>query len=533
MPKVQSSGQISFSDLKSVFGGPAGTAIPLSNYYSGGSYVAANTRINDTIGTYVPTSGQISLTSFYSANTTQGDGWKYALYRLNIDRRFHTLTKLLKDSSGFLYLIGTTNIMFGDSFIITKINPSDYSIVWSRTFGNDSGEECYDACIDSADNIILVGRFEAGGSYTVVGQDIQDSALIVKYNSSGVLQWSRRFGGMWDDEFRSVTTDGTNSIYVGGRSQSIEGSTTSTGFSGAQSIIVKYNSSGTLQWQRSLTLSSGTGEIIEGICFSTGSGLLYTYLDGFNFSGTLLSQYNSSGVLQWQKRIAGFQSMFASRIIPNSVGGVYLLAYASFEAAGAGSRDILLFNIDSSGNVIWARFVGGTGSDTPSEINLDSSSNIYITGQTTSQPYGTYDGMVIKYNSSGVLQWVTAGGTAQTSTLGTYESFYSAEVVNDYIYVGAQMVQFPNTASANIAYGIHKFDPSLTLTSIRPPTAGSLLYDGQSLFRKSFQDANAVSSYTVTNGAFTDYARTLQINSVSATERAAPNAATISTGSIF
>ncbi len=58
---LPTSGAISLSDLQNEFGGPS--PIPLTNYYRGGNYVP-NTSIN----TKVPTSGSISIESFYGAD---------------------------------------------------------------------------------------------------------------------------------------------------------------------------------------------------------------------------------------------------------------------------------------------------------------------------------------------------------------------------------------------------------------------------------------------------------------------------------
>lgn len=57
---LQASGQISIGDLKTEFTGPAESA--MSDYYRGGSFVP-DTGPN----AGVPTSGEIQLTDFYSA----------------------------------------------------------------------------------------------------------------------------------------------------------------------------------------------------------------------------------------------------------------------------------------------------------------------------------------------------------------------------------------------------------------------------------------------------------------------------------
>ena len=62
MAQMPASGAIAFSDLRSVFGTAAST--PISSYYKGGSYVP-----NITANASVPTSGQVSMSNYYSART--------------------------------------------------------------------------------------------------------------------------------------------------------------------------------------------------------------------------------------------------------------------------------------------------------------------------------------------------------------------------------------------------------------------------------------------------------------------------------
>ena len=76
--------------------------------------------------------------------------------------------------------------------------------------------------------------------------------LLAKYNSSGTLQWQRILGGASSDIGRGVVVDSSDNVYLVGQ-------TASTGSGGTNYLIAKYNSSGTIQWQRSLT-GSGTDE---------------------------------------------------------------------------------------------------------------------------------------------------------------------------------------------------------------------------------------------------------------------------------
>ncbi len=82
---------------------------------------------------------------------------------------------------------------------------------------------------------------------------------------------------------------------------------------------------------------------------------------------------------------------YGNGIVVDSIGNVYTTGYfkgtADFDpGAGtanltsAGDNDIFVSKLDSSGNFIWAKSMGGTGIDAGCGIAVDLSGNVYTTG---------------------------------------------------------------------------------------------------------------------------------------------------------
>jgi type IX secretion system substrate protein/beta-propeller repeat-containing protein len=121
-----------------------------------------------------------------------------------------------------------------------------------------------------------------------------------------------------------------------------------------------------------------------------------------------------------------------------------------------GSSDIFIQKLDASGNLLWVKTIGGTGTDSGRDIAVDVLGNVYITGDfydtvdfdpsnssVTKISEGWEDAFVLKLNSVGDYQWVkTAGGTgvdlgysigldnsANVYVTGTYEASASFDAL--------------------------------------------------------------------------------------------------------
>ena len=145
--------------------------------------------------------------------------------------------------------------------------------------------EIWGTIIDYQTNI-----FDAAGGIYVDSSNntyvVLDAAVtnngngFVKLDSSGNLAWQRIItsGYTAQDNFYSIAQDSSGFIYV------LTGNANVSGASGKQQAnIFKYNSSGTLQWQRSLTVSSGSLRVNS--LRISGSNI---YLSGYSYTSGLL-----------------------------------------------------------------------------------------------------------------------------------------------------------------------------------------------------------------------------------------------------
>jgi hypothetical protein len=243
-------------------------------------------------------------------------------------------------------------------------------------------------------------------------------AFVAKYNSSGTIQWQKSLDNSTNSSYATgIALDGSGNVYITGYDSS----------SGPAMFVAKYNNSGALQWQRKLP-SLASGLYGSGIAVSSAGNV---YAVGYDNAGPYVGYvvaYNTSGTLQWQRRLTrATVSVLVYGVTLDSSENVYIAS-----AYGSGS-DFIIAKYNSSGTLQWQRSIGLAGTnDTPYSVVTDSSNNVYAVGSSAASKV-----LIVKYNSSGALQWQRfllvepdAGGTnipqiVQTDSAGSiYVSGY-------------------------------------------------------------------------------------------------------------
>lgn len=285
---------------------------------------------------------------------------------------------------------------------------------WNATWGLEGNDECHGISVDSLGNIYCVGYSKNDG----VDWDLK----LVKFDSSGYQLWNRTYAGPYGTgQFAyDLAIDSSDNVYVVGCVHPV---------SALNSYIAlfKYNSSGDLQWSNinfgagGNTFNSGYAIALDsfGDIYVTG----YTTSYGAGNRDICLIKYSSSGLIEWYRTWGGIENDVGNGIVLDLAGNIYITG--STYSYGAGNYDICLLKYDSSGTLQWNRTWGGSGSDGSSSLALDTSNNIYIVGTSSS------DLCLLKYNNTGTLQWSRTSGISITD--------YGEDIFidsSDYIYLG-------------------------------------------------------------------------------------------------
>jgi len=347
-----------------------------------------------------------------------GSGWDQA-YSIAIDKSGYIYaTGFFSGTADFDPGSGTANLSSEGGFdiFVQKLNSSG-DLIWAKQIGGTGSDEGKSIIADASGNVYLTGRFKGTvdfdpGSGT---SDISSAGgfdiFIQKLDASGNLAWINNMGGVNNDDCYSIAIDNLDNIYTTGY---FEGTVdfdpgpsvmvfTSAG--GQDIFIQKLNSSGSLIWTKQIGgtgLEQGYSIAVNdsGNIYST--GLFYGTVDfdpengianltAKGGSDVFLQKLNSSGNLVWAKQMGGTGIDIGNSIAVDDLGNAFItgIFYGTadfdpnagiYNLSSSGLSDIFVQKLNSSGNFIWAKQMGGTGVDMGNSINIDNLGNTYSTG---------------------------------------------------------------------------------------------------------------------------------------------------------
>ena len=239
----------------------------------------------------------------------------------------------------------------------------------------------------------------------------------VSYAQAPGWQWAKSAGGVNEDEVITGVVDGIGNIYAAGYFESpimTFGSHTITNVGSDDNYLVKYDANGNVIWVKR---SGGTCE--DWINAVAVDSLGNVYVAGFFSSPIIafdsislmntdtschnydlfLAKYDSSGNILWAKSVGGVNFQRANSIAIDTSGNIYVtglfsspnVTFGSYILTGNGEADVFLVKYDPNGNVIWAKSAGGPNIENVCSVVIDTFGNIIIAGAYTLHiTFGTY-----------------------------------------------------------------------------------------------------------------------------------------------
>jgi hypothetical protein len=314
----------------------------------------------------------------------------------------------LSYSATYYWLIDSVNIIWttkGDIWSFATVPPPPPGYCWTHRIGAGSYDQGTDVFADASGNVYVVGGFDGtvnfaedwGGSDTKVG----GGAFVTKIDAGGNHLWTHRIGGYSGN---AICADRTGNIYVAGY------------FGGTVNFAA--------DWGGSDTKSSA------------------------GYADVFVTKIDSGGNYCWTHRMGGSTyNDEAYAVCTDGDGNIYVAGdfYGSVNfAADWGSTDtkisttgwdIFITKMDTSGNYLWTRRMGGTGDfESAYALCTDVGGNVYVAGYFYSPTVnfaedwgesdikvsaGNYDIFITEINANGSYGWTRRiGSTDVDAALG-------------------------------------------------------------------------------------------------------------------
>ncbi|HEY9666312.1 MAG TPA: SBBP repeat-containing protein, partial [Coleofasciculaceae cyanobacterium] len=240
---------------------------------------------------------------------------------------------------------------------------------------------------------------------------------------AGNLLWTRQLGTETADTSFAIAGD---YIYITGSSA---GSFAAPNTGGPDIYVAKYDTDGNLLE----TTQIGTDGLDRSYDITTDeagnvyiSGYTVGNLGGINNNSerflattdSYVAKFDSDLKLQWITQFGTTKYDDTYGIAIDNGGNLFTTGWTQGDLYGtnAGLYDVTLAKVDNLGNLLWTRQFGTSGYDFAWDVATDSFGNVYTTGYTTGDlaeaNAGFYDVFLAKYDTDGNQQWIQQIGTS-------------------------------------------------------------------------------------------------------------------------
>jgi hypothetical protein len=279
---------------------------------------------------------------------------------------------LAVDNEGNVYVTGSS---FGSG------TDSDYATAKYNTLGAPEWVARYDRSpAHGSDTANAIAIDAAGNVYVTGGITLCQNGsawATIKYDSAGQQQWVATHS---DGQATAIAVDGSGNVYV-------------TGGSSGVYTTIKYDGSGQEQW-----VAEGPSGGSVGIKVDSSSNV---YVTGASDGMYATIKYDTSGQQQWV--VQGLSGGPAGMAI-DTLGNVYITGTTN---GPGGNDDYGTIKYTSSGEEQWFAIYNGPGNNTDhaTGIAVDGSGDVFVTGYGFGEQ-SLFDYATIKYNSLGEQQWI-------------------------------------------------------------------------------------------------------------------------------
>ena len=273
-----------------------------------------------------------------------------------------------------------TEVSRGDfDYWLLKLSATG-TILWDKTLGGDDFDKPIDFFETADGNYIVAGTSlsSATGDKTEVSRGGSD-LWIIKMTPAGTVLWQKVIGGSGYDSLSSIIPTPDNGFIISSSSNSsISGDKTENSYGSYDIWVIKLDADFNIQWQKTIggslsdypaniSQTQDGGYIIGGNSESGISGLKTESNRGQSDYWVL--KLDSAGAIEWQKTIGGSSNDNLSSVYQCLDGSYIIVGGTSSNISGDKTEDMKgvydgwIVKLDAAGVLKWQKDIGGDASD--------------------------------------------------------------------------------------------------------------------------------------------------------------------------
>lgn len=374
-------------------------------------------------------------------------------------------------------------VLFFSILILISHNLLSQDLYLAKSFGGNLGDEGRSIAVDFQGNIYTTGIFNGTvdfdpgpNTFNLTSSGAED-IFLSKLDANGNFVWAKSIGGAGMDLGKDIALDLSGNIYL-------------------------------------------VGSFESNVDFDLGLGVFS--LTSAGDADMFISKIDINGNLIWVKTIGGLNKDIPSSIVLDPLGNIHIAGFfmgtvdfdpgaAIFNLFSNGAYEIFISKLDSSGNFVWAKSIGGSDTDGAMSIELDASGNVYTTGYFKGivdfdPGVGTYnltsvglpDVFISKLDATGNFVWAKCIADFNNNSNG-FSGNYSYSIKVD---------AFENVYTAGIFEGYVDFDPGIDSFNIASSSGSFDMFISKLDVNGNFVWAKTIGS------ASSDYCYSIVLDSV-------------------
>jgi Secretion system C-terminal sorting domain len=319
----------------------------------------------------------------------------------------------------------------------------------SKTYGG-SRIDLANVIIQTTDGNFLVGGATSSKDNDILKNQGQSDAWLFKIDKQGNLLWSKTYGGLKNETIKSVIETTNGDILIGINSNSDDGDFPEN--KGADDWwILKLSKTGDIVWKKRIG-GNQSDQLYKLANIDDKSFLVvgeYSSNDGAltNTKSDAIIKMDSTGQIIWYRSFGSPKSsnwltnnLQSVSVSPDRLNIVAIGDSYNFDTEGA---DILVYKIDTSGNLVWHKLYGGTKIETGKKIEILKNGDIMCLGGTfssdgdVSNNNGLSDIWLFLLDAEGFLKWQKSYGGSR------------GESGNDFFFTSENKVTIVATSSSD------------------------------------------------------------------------------------